>query len=55
MKTRGIRNTDEDALRRSLAKHSDRLRRLPAREQPEPGELAEASLEEEFEDQAITS
>ncbi len=37
-----------EELRRRLAAHAEKLRRLKGRREPAPGEAAEASLEEEF-------
>jgi len=42
-----VRRFDEERLRRALERHVERLRELDSLE-PEIGELAEVSLEEEF-------
>ncbi|AFL66164.1 AbrB/MazE/SpoVT family DNA-binding domain-containing protein [Desulfurococcus amylolyticus] len=44
------RSVDVEKLRESLRKHVEKLMDLPSRREPKPGELAEAYLEEEFED-----
>ena len=43
------RKVDEELLRTLFKKHVDTLRSIPNRREPEPGELAGVSLEEEFE------
>ena len=42
------RSVDVEKLRESLRGHVEKLRRIPGRREPRPGELAEAYLEEEF-------
>lgn len=37
-----------EELRESLRRHVEKLRRIPDRREPRPGELAETYLEEEF-------
>ncbi len=44
------RRVDADEIRRLLRAHAERLKRLRGRREPEPGEAALVSLEEEFED-----
>ncbi len=44
------RSRDVSRLRAALRAHAERLRGLKGRREPRPGELAETSLEEEFED-----
>ena len=43
------RGVDVQALRASLRTHAERLRKVPGRREPRPGELAGVGLEEEFE------
>ena len=42
------KRVDEEKLRESLRRHVDRLREIPNRTEPRPGELVESYLEEEF-------
>ncbi len=44
------RRIDLERLREALRKHVDTLRSIPGRREPVPGELAQAYLEEEFEE-----
>ena len=39
-----------DELRNALRRHQKTLKSIPGRREPRPGELAEISLEEEFEE-----
>ena len=43
------RRVDVEKLREILRAHAEKLAGIPTRRGPRPGELAEASLEEEFE------
>jgi len=43
------RRVDEDQLRRAFREHVEKLKSVEGRVEPRPGELAEAYLEEEFE------
>ena len=43
------RNIDVDKLKESLRKHVKTLKGIHGRREPKPGELAQAYLEEEFE------
>jgi len=43
------RNVNVDKLRESLRKHVETLKGIRDRREPKPGELAQAYLEEEFE------
>jgi len=43
------RNVDVDKLKESLRKHVETLKGIRDRREPKPGELAQAYLEEEFE------
>ena len=44
-----VRKVDEEKLRKAFREHVERLRGVPGLVEPEPGELAKAYLEEEFE------
>ncbi len=44
------RRVDVDRVRGLLRAHAERLKSLPGRREPRPGEAASLSLEEEFED-----
>ncbi len=43
------RKIDAGKLKESLRKHVEFLKKIPGRVEPKPGELAQAYLEEEFE------
>ncbi len=43
------RRVNEEEIRRALRAHLERLRGIQDRREPKPGELAQAYLEEEFE------
>jgi len=43
------KKVDIEKLRESLRKHVKTLKKIPGRVEPKPGELAQVSLEEEFE------
>jgi len=43
------KRVDVEKLKESLRKHVEKLKTLPARREPKPGELAGTYLEEEFE------
>jgi len=44
-----VRRVDEVKLRKAFREHLERIRKIPDLTEPKPGELAEAYLEEEFE------
>ncbi len=46
---RPVRKVDRESLRKAFREHVKRLREVPGLIEPEPGELAGAYLEEEFE------
>ncbi len=47
------RKIDADKLREAMRMHLEDLKRVQGRREPEPGELAGAYLEKEFEDEGI--